>query len=199
MAVSPDPLKAREDDIHLLATFIHRAGSKKLVPEVFIRVMESDEWTHWKNALGKEVQPKDFKEFVETDYPSGIGTDLDTLEALIAGNERAENLYTHATTGNRGNPTGSNQYQKKSGNPSNRSISTVTAGTTSTYALRKLSKESPEIHAEVLAGDLSPNAGMIKAGFRKKTVTVPIDVDSIARMILKQLSEKQRTELKSRI
>ena len=34
--------------------------------------------------------------------------------------------------------------------------------------LRRLRKDRPDLHARVLAGELSPHAGMIEAGFRKK-------------------------------
>ena len=36
--------------------------------------------------------------------------------------------------------------------------------------LRRLRKDRPDIHARVLAGELSPHAGMIEAGFRKGRV-----------------------------
>ena len=36
-------------------------------------------------------------------------------------------------------------------------------------ALRRLRKDRPDIHARVLAGELSPHAGMIEAGFRKRS------------------------------
>jgi len=39
-------------------------------------------------------------------------------------------------------------------------------GTGRQYALRKLRKSAPEIHARVLAGEMSPNRGMKLAGFR---------------------------------
>jgi hypothetical protein len=35
-------------------------------------------------------------------------------------------------------------------------------------ALRRLRKDRPDIHARVLAGEISANAGMVEAGFRKK-------------------------------
>ena len=37
-------------------------------------------------------------------------------------------------------------------------------------ALRRLRKDRPDIHARVLAGELSPHAGMIEAGFRKRAL-----------------------------
>lgn len=53
-------------------------------------------------------------------------------------------------------------------------------GTSCQYSLRKLRKSAPEYHARVLAGELSPHAAMIQAGFRKKTMTLPCDVESLA-------------------
>ena len=109
MASKADPLSAREDDIHLLATFIHSAGSRSLVPEVFIRVMESESWIHWKSKLGKDVQPKDFKEFVETKYPEGIGTTMDELKVLVEPNMTAKGLYlqyAQYAPGGNNNPEG---------------------------------------------------------------------------------------------
>ena len=43
-------------------------------------------------------------------------------------------------------------------------------GTSSRYAIAKLRKDRPDIHARVLNGELTPNAGMVEAGFRKKAV-----------------------------
>ena len=37
-------------------------------------------------------------------------------------------------------------------------------------ALRRLRKSRPDIHAQVLAGEITPHAGMIAAGFRKRPV-----------------------------
>jgi hypothetical protein len=35
--------------------------------------------------------------------------------------------------------------------------------------MRRLRKDRPDTHARVLAGEITPHAGMIEAGFRKKT------------------------------
>jgi hypothetical protein len=60
----------------------------------------------------------------------------------------------------------------------------VETGTTSAHApsgtsreagLRRLRKDRPDLHAEVLAGRLSAHGAMVRAGFRRKTVTVPLD------------------------
>ena len=41
-------------------------------------------------------------------------------------------------------------------------------GNSESYAHRRLRKDRPDIHARVLAGEISAHAGMIEAGFRKK-------------------------------
>lgn len=41
-------------------------------------------------------------------------------------------------------------------------------GTSRAYALRRLREQRPDIHARVLAGEISPHAGMVEAGLRKR-------------------------------
>jgi hypothetical protein len=53
------------------------------------------------------------------------------------------------------------------------------------YALRKLRRDREDLHKRVLAGEISPHAAMIEAGFRKKTLTVPADLDAAARTLLR--------------
>jgi hypothetical protein len=43
------------------------------------------------------------------------------------------------------------------------------SGTTAAYALRRLRKDRPDIHAKVLAGEMSAHAGMVEAGFRGRS------------------------------
>jgi hypothetical protein len=41
-------------------------------------------------------------------------------------------------------------------------------GNSRAYALRRLRDQRPDIHARVLAGEISPHAGTVEAGFRKR-------------------------------
>ena len=41
-------------------------------------------------------------------------------------------------------------------------------GNTSTYAMRRLAKDRPDLHAQCLAGDLTAHAAMVQAGFRTR-------------------------------
>ncbi len=47
------------------------------------------------------------------------------------------------------------------------------AGTSAAAAMRRLAKDVPAIHAQVIAGELSPNAAAIKAGFRQPKFQLP--------------------------
>jgi hypothetical protein len=40
-------------------------------------------------------------------------------------------------------------------------------GNASTYALRRLAKDRPDLHMQCLAGELTANAAMVQTGFRK--------------------------------
>ena len=128
MKTLADPLAARESDIHLLASFIHDSESAEKVPIVFIRIMKEGAWLHFKNVLNREVKPRDFKEFVETPYPSGVGSNLEILRKLIEGNNEAIDFYDSVTQ----RKPGENQYTMGVDNVNDHRPD----GNTKTYALR---------------------------------------------------------------
>ena len=78
-------------------------------------------------------------------------------------------LLEEVTQQGPGNPTGDNQYMASSGIVDNIHNSTRPSGTSSSAALRRLRTHRPDLHARVNAGDLSPHAAMIEAGFRRRT------------------------------
>lgn len=54
-------------------------------------------------------------------------------------------------------------------------IDKPTRGDTTPYTVRRLAKKRPDLHAKLLAGQLSPNAAAIEAGFREKKFQLPTD------------------------
>ena len=100
----------------------------------------------------------------------------------------ALDLIDQVTVGGQGAPTGNKNASDDKTNLSNRKVCETEqypAGTTRQYALRKLRKDAPELHAKVLAGEVSPHQAMIDAGFRRKTVSIPLDPDGAARAIIR--------------
>lgn len=65
-------------------------------------------------------------------------------------------------------------------------------GNSAEAALRKLRKDRPDIHARVLAGELSAHAGMIEAGFRKKAPSRKQTPFQIISKLLPKLTDDER-------
>lgn len=61
-------------------------------------------------------------------------------------------------------------------------------GNSRQYALRRLRKAAPKIHARVLAGEISAHAGMVEAGFRGR----PTSLDLLTRAWAKASADKRR-------
>jgi hypothetical protein len=72
--------------------------------------------------------------------------------------------------------------QKPGGRPSktvsNRHSLDRPAGTTRDRALRRLRDHRPDLHERVVMKELSAHRAMIEAGFRRRTFTVPDDIDA---------------------
>ena len=67
------------------------------------------------------------------------------------------------------------------------------------YALRRLRKDRPDIHARVLAGEITAHAGMIEAGFRKKRERKQLTALDKVRRLLPKLTPAELDELAAEI
>jgi hypothetical protein len=72
-------------------------------------------------------------------------------------------------------------------------------GGSATYAIRKLRRSRPDLHAKVLAGELSPHAAMVQAGFRPKVITVPLDVEKAAAALARAFTEDEMRSLQEQL
>ena len=82
-------------------------------------------------------------------------------------------LYQHGEIGNgrsRGNNITSTLEQR---------------GTDRIYTRARLRRDRPDLAVRVDAGELSPHAAAIEAGFRVRTATVPLTVEGVYRAVLK--------------
>lgn len=121
---------------------------------------------------------------------SGLGTTVELIERIVKDNEGTLDLLNQALQRPAGNPTGNNQYS--SGINNNVINSTMEQGNSTEYALRRLRDQRPDLHTQVLTKELSPHAAMVLAGFRHRTVTIPVDdVDRMAKTLRRHLNEYQ--------
>jgi hypothetical protein len=156
----------------------------RYVPALLLRVINEDMWQRRVIAkTGQVAEFKSFREFVETQPLEGLGADLDTLKRLCTGNMEALDAIIRMTQQPKGRPSKEDKslyYDDLSGKEEQ--------GTSAAYALRKLRADAPEIHARVLAGELSPHAAMIEAGYRRKTIQIPADPEGVARALKRRFS-----------
>jgi hypothetical protein len=121
--------------------------------------------------------------FIEGQAPAGLQTPLAEFRKLLSLDPAAVDAFDRATQRPDGNPTGHNQYTVKpdagqDGTDNNvHGSSTIERpqGNSVQAALRRLRKDRPDLHARVLAGELSAHAAMQEAGFRRPTATVYTD------------------------
>jgi hypothetical protein len=153
------------------------------VPTLIKRVIREDMWREFAVAeTGQVVHYDRFADFARTEPLEGLGADVDTLKRLCHEDMEALDLIDQVTVGRQGGDRRSEQAIKRS----NITLDTTEQrGTTRQYALRKLRKDAPELHAKVLAGEVSPHQAMIDAGFRRKTASIPLDPDGAARAIIR--------------
>jgi hypothetical protein len=64
-------------------------------------------------------------------------------------------------------------------------------GNSQQYTLRRLARDHVELFDQVKSGALSANAAAIKAGFRSKTISIPVDKpEAVAKSLRKHMSKK---------
>jgi hypothetical protein len=111
-----------------------------------------------------------------------MGGTLDQLRGICRSDPEALDAIDRATQ---------NAPHVHTGDVDNVNIRPV--GNASATALRRLRKDRPELHAKVLAKELSPHAAMVEAGFRSKTVTIPLTVAGVLRA-MKRLSKADQID-----
>ena len=70
---------------------------------------------------------------------------------------------------------------------------------TAAYAIARLRKDRPAIHARVLAGEITPHAGMIEAGFRKRSVRNKLSRVDRTWKRMQGWTQSERQEIKARL
>ena len=189
--MTDNPLVKFDHTVALLTSSVRR-GSSGLhsVPGLVKQIIREDMWQKRViEATGELVECKTFAEFVTSPPPKGVGTDVETLKRLCHEDMEALDLIDRVTVAEQGAPAGNRNAVKLETNASIVSVCSgeteVQHGNTRQYALRKLRKDAPELHAKVLAGEVSPHQAMIEAGFRRKTATIPLDPEGAARAIIR--------------
>jgi hypothetical protein len=180
----------------------------RAVPGLLKKILKENLWQERHVRETKQtVKFKKFAEFIAALPLEGLGSDIKTLRRLCADDPEALDELEKAIQGKDGASEG-NKYALKSytaGYKEDNNITTfdniqgssadkpnkydtAPTGTSEAAALRRLRKSAPKLHEKVIAGEMSANAAMVKAGFRPKTFTVPVDIEKAARVLVRNFN-----------
>jgi hypothetical protein len=172
-----DP-KANNVLVETLGSSLRHGGSALSdVPDLLKRVLAEEAWREFVTRRGEHVEYERFADFVTTEPLKGLGASVELIERIVADDDETVRRLREALKGTRNNITGKR-------------------GTRKDYGLERLSRDAPELHADVLAGRLSAHGAMVQAGFRPKTVSVPVTKpEAVARALLKYMSANDIAKL----
>ena len=175
---------------------------------------------------GRVMELENFKDYLLEDPRHGLGfKSLSQVDLLMKSNEdkgtkalelirkeipewdeliqkearRAANRAAHVQqhTIKPGPPEGNQNAAKvKTIHDNIMNCSATDQGTSTSYTLRRLARNHPELLERFAAGELTANQAAIKAGFRKPTWTAPCEPDALARSIVKKFGPDFARQLK---
>jgi hypothetical protein len=155
------------------------------VPHRLKQILQTESWREFTPPGKAPLHYDDFAAFVTAPPTDGLGGSIDVVTRLVAADDEAADLLDLALKRRPGRPS------KTSNNITNNAV-----GTSAAQALRRLRKDRPDLHARVLANELTPHRAMVEAGFRRRTATVPLDdLDALAATLRRHLTADQIAEL----
>lgn len=155
-------------------------------PQLLRRILEEGAWREFRTRRGEVVRPASFAEFVTTKPLRGLGATVRLVQRVAAEDPDTVDLLDR-------------ELQRP---PSLHAVDNVhgterPSGNSESAALRRLRKDRPDLHADVLARKLSAHAAMVKAGFRRRTATIRTDSPkAVAKALRKHLVPDQIAELR---
>lgn len=194
MTVEADPLRGNAVLVDALGSALRRGGNAlDSVPDLLKRVLAEGSWRDFITQRGEVVHHARFVDFVTEPPLRGIGGNVPLVRRVVEVDPVALDLLDEALR----NPEGGSIEQRatvanrNSGRPS---------GTSKAYALRRLRKDAPQLHSEVLAGRLTAHAAMVQAGLRSPTFTMRAgSAEQVANVLKAKLPEDVLNEVARRL
>lgn len=182
-------LRARGGLVDALSSALDSGGhGLSNVPVLLKRLLAEEGWREFETVRGEVVRHERFEEFVAAPPLKGLGAEISLIKRIVADDREAVDLLDRVLQRQVGRPRETmDNINNSEGRPS---------GTSQARALRRLRKDAPELHAEVIAGRLSAHAAMVKAGFRTRTISVPVEhPDRVAAALRRHMTQEQLEEL----
>ncbi|MFI9550798.1 hypothetical protein [Nonomuraea endophytica] len=168
-------------------------------------LLDAEAWREFTGPGGELVEHGDLVEFITADPPRGLGVTPGLVRALVADDlDVAAQLDqalladtpAHAPQPEEPEEAGQPGASEEAEEPEELEEARVPAP--ETPALRRLREDAPALHSKVVAGELSTNAAMVQAGFRPRTISVPVSrPENAAKALRRNLSREELVELVS--
>jgi hypothetical protein len=193
VVIESSPLQGNAVLVDALSSALRRGGNAlAAVPDLLIRILEEESWQEFVTQRGERVSHQRFADFVIAPPLRGLGGKPEQVREMIQFKPRALDLFDRAMQRSVGRP-------KTRDNVTNSKDSNL-RGTSKDYALRRLRKDSPHLHAEVIAGTISAHAAMVQAGFRPNTFTIRADsAESVAATLKRRLPPEMLAEIAAQL
>lgn len=147
------------------------AGRLKDFPKLMARIIETRAWEYRVETYGNEVRLPSLRDLITRDPIEGWGENPGTVQKLLRDHPQVLAAYREAMLGQPGRPaageTGNNIP----------ALDRQDRGTSRAYSISLVQREcdAPTV-AAVMAGEMSPNAALVKAGVREnRQVYLPRD------------------------
>lgn len=167
------------------------AHARKTLAEL----LATEAWRHYTSPLGQTCQAEHFVDWVTRPIPAGLGTTVANLLEIAKGDPDLTGRIESAARGEtqlpvRGKETGRGRLIRPDNIRTN-------YGTGDTYTLRRLKRDRADLADQVIAGTLSAHAAAIQAGWRKRTMTIPVaDAERIAAYLRRHLDDDTLANLR---
>jgi hypothetical protein len=178
--------------------------SLKCLPTFLKDALAIEAWKERPSPLGRSISNETFIEWIESPFPRGVGATKDIVLRLLGDDIEARNLFDAAIKGQHGgvhNPNRDAVTGRMASKPLNVDNINVEdhrktvrpTGTSADQGLRRIRKEADAGNgaakaqlADVLSEKTSVNKACVVLGFRKKTITIRDEPETIAEAAIKR-------------
>ncbi|GMU54983.1 MAG: hypothetical protein AMXMBFR33_41290 [Candidatus Xenobia bacterium] len=194
---TPSRLLQNEGVVTILRSALGEADGLANIPGLLKRTIVNECWRIRQcDISGRIYEFRTFEEFVDALPLEGLGSSMAQLRDLCRRDPEALDLLDKVTQRIGGRPAKEEPtepyaeeagpretFDSVKGFPEVAPVALAPTGNSCAAALRRLRKDRPDLHAEVLAGNKSPHAAMVEAGFRRKSISLPRDPERMAQAI----------------
>ena len=173
----------------------------KAVPGLLNLVLDNRAWENRIIVETGEEFPgfPTLEAYITANPPKGLGANIELIDKLIGKDDALREKFYAALKRPVGRPIGGKPLDSTNNDnkPDNIRGFSIDYGTSSAYTLGTLKEKRPDMYERVQAGEMSPNAAMLKAGLRNPKISIRLDdPESAAKTLLTHASPEFLNELR---